>query len=185
MTPFEYLGNEHHELARMLTVLQNMAKAVEAGAEVDRGDLDAVMEYFREVGDLSHHDKEETLLVPALVRQNMDWFHGPLAELRRDHRQERYLMRSLRHAARQTRGWSEEDKRHFVSLVGAYADLMHAHFRKEDEQWFVEAERRLPPDEQAALLKSFEKFDAEMQALPDFANLKARALKLVEKYGGS
>src|SRR5690606_9020378 len=76
VTPFEYLGNEHHELARMLTVLQNMAKAVEAGAEVDRGDIDAVMEYLREVGDLSHHDKEETLLVPALVRQNMDWFHG-------------------------------------------------------------------------------------------------------------
>jgi hemerythrin-like domain-containing protein len=185
VTPFQYLGNEHRELSRMLAVLEKMAEVVATGADVDRSDLDAVMDYFREVGDMSHHDKEETLLVPALVRQNMDWFHGPLAELRRDHRQERYLMRSLRHAARQTRDWSEEDKRHFVSLVRSYIDFMRAHFTKENEQWFVEAARRLPPEEQAALLASFEKFDAEMAALPGFAALKQRALNLIEKYGTS
>ena len=185
MTPFQYLGNEHRELTRMLAVLESMAEGVAAGATMDRDDLDVVMDYFREVGDMSHHDKEETLLVPALVRHNMDWFHGPLAELRRDHRQERYLMRSLRHAARQTRDWSEEDKRHFVSVARAYIDFMRAHFTKENEQWFVEAARRLPPEEQAALLRSFEKFDADMQALPDFAALKARALSLLDKYGKS
>ncbi len=185
MNPFEHLGNEHRALTRVLKVLDILADSVAAGAAIDRAELDTVVDYFREVGDMGHHDKEENLLVPALIRHHMDWYDGPLADLRHEHRQERYLMRSLRHAARQSRDWSDEDQRHFVSIARAYSEFLRAHMAKESQQWFVDAARKLSAEEQASLLESFEKYDAEMRALPDYQAIVDRAARLVEKYEGS
>lgn len=182
MNPFQYLGNEHRELTRVLGVLDHMVQNVAAGRSIDREELDALVDYFREVGDMSHHDKEETLLVPALVRHHMDWFDGPLAELRRDHRQERYLTRNLRHAARKNSDWSEEDKRHFVSMGRAYSDFLRAHITRENEVWFSVAAQVLPEAVQAELVSSFEKFDRELLDLADFVATRERALQLIDKY---
>ena len=182
MNPFQYLGNEHRELARMLDVLDQMVRLVAAGGSLDRQELDAVVDYFREVGDMAHHDKEETLLVPALVRHHVDWFGGPLAELRHDHRQERYLTRNLRHAARKAQEWSEEDKRHFVSIGRAYSDFLRAHMARENEVWFSVAAEVLSASAQAELVESFEKFDREMLELADYVAIRERALALIDKY---
>lgn len=182
MNPFQYLGNEHRELTQVLEVLESMTDAVAAGVAIDRLELQALVDFFREFGDMAHHDKEETLLVPALIRHHMDWYDGPVAELRRDHRQERYLMRSLRDAARQTQQWSEEDKRHFVSIARSYSEFMREHMQKESDLWFAEAASKLPPQEQAELVRSFEKFDAELNEMPDFRAIRERARELVEKH---
>jgi hemerythrin-like domain-containing protein len=182
VNPFQYLGNEHHELSEMLDVLDAMVRVVDAGQWLDRHDLDALLDYFREVGDMSHHDKEETILVPALVRHHMDYYDGPLAELRDDHRQERYLTRALRHAARQQAEWSEEDKRHFVSIAAGYSEFFRQHMRKESDRWFSEAADRLSEVEQDEIVFRFRKFDEEMVALPDFVEVKNRALALRAKY---
>lgn len=182
MNPFQYLGNEHRELTRVLGVLDHMIVNVSGGGSIDREELDAVVEYFREVGDMAHHDKEETLLVPALVRHHMDWFGGPLAELRRDHRQERYLTRNLRHAARKSTEWSEEDKRHFVSIGRAYSDFLRAHMARENEVWFAVAAEMLPEVDQAELVASFEKFDRELLELAGYVATRERALQLIDKY---
>ncbi|HEU5074066.1 MAG TPA: hemerythrin domain-containing protein [Polyangiaceae bacterium] len=182
MNPFQYLGNEHRELAQVLGVLDQMIGSVADGRAIDRHELDAVVDYFREVGDMAHHDKEETLLVPALVRHHMDWFQGPLAELRHDHRQERYLTRNLRHAARKTAEWSEEDKRHFVSVGRAYSDFLRAHMARENEVWFSVAAQLLPDSVQAELVEAFERFDREMLDLADYVAIRERALRLIDKY---
>jgi len=183
VNPFQYLGNEHRELTRVLCVLDRLIQAVNAGDSIDRRELEILVDYFREVGDMAHHDKEETLLVPALVRHHMDWFDGPLAELRKDHGQERYLTRSLRHAASKQSEWSDEDKRHFVSIGQAYSEFLRAHMGKENEVWFVAAARVLPESVQTELVESFQRFDQELTELKDFVLLRERALRLLDKYG--
>lgn len=183
MNPFEYLGSEHRELTRVLCVLEQLIRAVAAGAAIDRQELEIVVDYFREVGDMAHHDKEETLLVPALVRHHMDWFDGPLAELRKDHGQERYLTRSLRHTASKQSEWSDEDKRHFVSIGVAYSEFLRAHMGRENEVWFVAAARVLPEAVQLELVESFQRFDQELTELKDFVLVRERALSLLDKYG--
>ncbi|HEY6728150.1 MAG TPA: hemerythrin domain-containing protein [Polyangiaceae bacterium] len=182
MDPFQYLGNEHRELTRVLGVLDHMTRNVADGGSIDRDELDAIVDYFREVGDMAHHDKEETLLVPALVRHHVDWFDGPLAELRHDHRQERYLTRSLRHTARKNTEWSDEDKRHFVSIGRAYSDFLRAHMAREHEVWFTIAAEALPEHVQEELVASFEKFDRELVELAGYVATRERALQLAAKY---
>lgn len=184
MTPFEYLGKEHRELTQVLGVLESMTRAVAAGEPVDRHKLGVIVDYFREVGDMAHHDKEETILVPALVRHHMDWFDGPLAEMRREHRQERYLMRHLRHSATKTQDWSEEDRRHFVSIASAYSEFLRAHQAKESQRWFPEAERLLPEEEQQAIVESFRRLDEDLEKIEDYAAIRQRALELVAQANG-
>ena len=182
VNPFQYLGNEHGEISRVLGVLDAMVQSVAEGGGIDREELDAVVDYFREVADMAHHDKEETLLVPALVRHHMDWFDGPLAELRHDHRQERYLTLNLRHAARKSTEWSDEDKRHFVAIGRTYADFLRAHMAREAEVWSSVATQLLPERVQAELVQSFEKFDRELRDLEGYVATRERALQLIDKY---
>lgn len=182
MSPFEYLGNEHRQLSQVLGVLEQLASAAAAGQRVDREELGTIVDFFREFGDVGHHDKEENLLMPALVRQHMDWNDGPLAEMRRDHQQERYLMRSLRHAAQQLEAWSLEDTRHFVAIAQSFAAFQRQHMSKENEIWFVEAEKRLSLAEQQLLVEGFRRLDAELSALKDYTSICRRALELVAKY---
>src|SRR5262245_29837741 len=49
VNPFQYLGNEHRELTRVLDVLDHLVRTVAAGGSIDRLELDALVDYFREV----------------------------------------------------------------------------------------------------------------------------------------
>jgi hemerythrin-like domain-containing protein len=182
VNPFEYLGSEHRELTQVLGVLETMSKSAACGEMVDRADLRGVVDYFSEFGDMGHHDKEETLLVPMLVRYNMSWYDGPLADLRREHRQERYLMSNLRDAARQHNDWSDETRRHFVAMADAYAEFLRRHMAKESNEWFRQAAEILPAKEQKALVESFEHLDAELRELEGYQAICERARALVTKY---
>ena len=165
----------------MLDVLDALAGAVQAGEALERGDLDAVIDYFREFGDLSHHDKEETILVPALIEAQLSWYDGPLAELRREHRQERYLLRSLRHLAHRKLDWSSDDRSHFVSLAREFTAFLRGHIERENTVLFPLAREKLPPEKQHEIVAEFKKLDSELAA-PDHVAIGERARAVARKY---
>lgn len=181
MDPFEYLTLEHEKLEGMLDVLEALTGAAENGDELLREDLDAVIDYFREFSDLSHHDKEETILVPALIEAQLSWYDGPLAELRREHRQERYLLRSLRHLVHQRADWSKDDRAHFVSLAREFIAFLRAHIKKENDVLFPLAKQKLPARRLAELVSEFQKLDRELGA-PDHTAIGERARAVAAKY---
>jgi hemerythrin-like domain-containing protein len=181
--PFTYLGEEHKQIQAMLDVLEALAEAVQKGAAWEREDLDAVIDYFREFGDLSHHDKEETILVPALIEAELSWYDGPLAELRREHRQERYLLRSIRHLAHQSAHWSKDDRAHFASLAREFVTFLRGHVEKEDTVLFPLAQQKLSAEKQAQLVTEFRKLDSELGA-PDHIAIGDRARAVAAKYRG-
>jgi hemerythrin-like domain-containing protein len=181
MDPFEYLGNEHRRLTEMADVLEVMTEQAARGSELDRADLAVLVDYFREFGDLGHHDKEENLLVPALIRAQLDWYDGPLADMRREHRQERYLMRALRNLAYQRDAWSPDGRARFVALAREFTAFQRAHMTMENEVLFPLARQNLSADQQAQLLADFQKFDQEVLPQSDLS-LAERASQLLTKY---
>ena len=181
MDPFEYLAREHEKLGEMLGVVEILADAAEAGTDLHRQDLDAVIDYFREFGDLSHHDKEETILVPALIEAQLSWYDGPLAELRREHRQERYLLRSLRHLVQQKKDWTKDDRAHFVNLAREFVAFLRDHIDRENTLLFPLAKQKLPAEKQAQLVVEFQKLDRELGA-PDHTTIGERARAVAQKY---
>lgn len=171
--PFAYLGREHERAESLLGVLDEIGVQAARGAEVVRADLAAVVGLLTDFGELNHHEKEESILMPELVAGGFDWYDGPLAIMRREHQQEHYFIRALGHFASQHEAWSTETTRSFVSTVREFGHFMRSHMDHERRDLFEQASRALSGETKARLLTAFVDFDAKRQvassgpSLPD------------------
>ncbi len=181
--PFEHLGLEHAGLEKALAVFERWLSGSAEAQAASRADFETIIDYLAVFADLGHQDKEESLLTPALVEHGFDWYDGPVARMRREHRQERYLLRALSELARQRAPWSNEDVRRIRSVGRELLDFMRAHVEFENREVFGPALARLPLAVRDRLLLEFERFDAEHAASTDEAAVEARLRALAESYG--
>jgi hemerythrin-like domain-containing protein len=172
--PFEHLGREHAELERVFALLERLLDRVVAEGDAVRPPLAVVLDYLDVFGDLRHHDKEESLLVPSLIHAGFDWYEGPLARLRRDHRQERYLVRALYDVVHQDQAWSGEDARHVIGVGRELVEFMRRHIALENEQVLAPAQARLSGEAKARLGAELERFDEEHSTSTDYAAVRKR-----------
>ncbi len=182
MDAFEHLMKEHQLIRRVLDAFDQYVQRVDGGGRLERTDLERFVLFFREYVDLGHHDKEETILFPALVRNGLHWDDGPVARVRRDHDQERYLMRSLRHAALQVGDWSDDGRRHFVAVARELIGFQRDHIELEERTLFPEAKRRLPAAASAQVAEEFARVDAQRGGDAESAKLVELASALTASY---
>jgi uncharacterized alpha-E superfamily protein/hemerythrin-like domain-containing protein len=159
--PFSYLGREHDRTQGLLRVLDELGAQAARGSEVNRADLGAIVGFLTDYGELSHHEKEESILTPELVAGGFDWYDGPLAVMRREHQQEHYFVRALSHLASQQEPWSAETTRSFVSIAREFCHFMRSHIDHEHRNLFEQASRSLTAEAKSRLLAAFIAFDAK------------------------
>jgi uncharacterized alpha-E superfamily protein/hemerythrin-like domain-containing protein len=179
--PFENLGRDHAVVDAVLRLLDELAARAACAQAVDRSAVSAIVDFFTDFGVLGHHEKEESILMPVLLENGFDWHDGPLAAIRRDHRQEHYFIRVLDHLSAQSTPWSEEDKRHFASVGAEFSGFLRAHMRLEQCQVFEPGARRLSASAKTALLAEFARFDA--QSAGGLETAAARLDSLLVEYG--
>ena len=179
MDPFEILGQEHAVISRMVGVLSALVSTAEGGGEPNRKDVADCVRFFREFVDLNHHEKEESILFPALTYAGFDWNSEPLARVRREHDLERYLMRSLRQTALEDDAWSADDLRHFSSVGREFVALQEHHLAHERDTVFPAARETLGREQAQQVLDDFAELDAGQ---PDRSALKEIADRLVARY---
>jgi hemerythrin-like domain-containing protein len=121
------------------------------------------------------------VLFPELVRAGYSWDDGLLSRIRQEHNQERYLMRTLRHASLQKTLWSSEDLRHLVSLARTFIEFQRAHIAIEDKE-ILPVLRELPDNVQQQLSERLERFSAAWADGGEDAWLRGLAQDLVERY---
>jgi uncharacterized alpha-E superfamily protein/hemerythrin-like domain-containing protein len=180
---FSQLEREHREMDKLLGVVDQLSLEAERGDSVDRTDLEALLMIVRDWGQLGHHEKEEDVLTPMLVAHGFDWYDGPLAFMRRQHRQERYLFRCLEDLSSQREQWSSEARRSFASMAREYASFMREHMRREETDLFELARSSLPAEAKAALRTSFQQFDAELKRTTSPTQVREELQRLLHKYG--
>ncbi|HKO90479.1 MAG TPA: hemerythrin domain-containing protein, partial [Polyangiaceae bacterium] len=135
--PLASLVREHQllgELAQALSIFSECFTSQHA--LVDRDDLAKFARVFRDLGDYMHHEKEETVLLPLLAHLGFAWQDGPVAEVRQEHCQERYLVDVLCQAAEQEGDWNEDQRRRVGATALAMAEFQRAHLRKENTELF-------------------------------------------------
>lgn len=185
MSGIDDLAREHRQIARVYDAFEAFVARIEQGEDVDRQDLARFVTFFREFVDLGHHEKEEGILIPALVEAGLGWDEGLIAGIRRDHDQERYLMRSLRHAAMKRDGWSTEDKRHLVSIARTLIDFGRAHVRMEDEGLFPALRSELTPDVAGEVARRLARFDENWSEHGELGWLRKLASELTAHYSAA
>jgi uncharacterized alpha-E superfamily protein/hemerythrin-like domain-containing protein len=158
--PFESLGREHAAVEAVLRLVDELVARATCGRPVDRNAVRAVVDFFTDYGVLGHHEKEEAILMPVLLGAGFDWHDGPLAAMRRDHKQEHYFLRVLTHLCARGGPWSEEDLRHFAGVSAEFTQFLRAHMRLESRDVFEPASARLSDPVKATLMHDLACFDA-------------------------
>jgi hemerythrin-like domain-containing protein len=119
--------------------------------------------------------------MPLLLDAGFDWQDGPLAAMRRDHRQEHYFLRVITHLCGLRSSWSQEDSRQFVSVAGEFSQFLRGHMRLERKEVFEPAMQRLSNHLKARLSEELARFDA--QTTGDVQTALERLDGLLERYG--
>lgn len=176
------LIREHQLIARVAAALDVYADAIKQGTPVEADDLARFAQVFNDFADEIHHEKEENVLLPLLSRHGFDWQSDVLKAVRREHRQERYLIAVLGQAGARPASWSTEDRRQIAAAASALAEFQRNHHRRENDELFPEVLARLDAKVLAQLQSELERFDdnAHHQALR--ASAERLALDLVQRY---
>ena len=177
--PFEHLRREHAQVEAVLQVLEVLSAQAERFEAVEQAEIKVVMTFLTEFGELGHHEKEE-MLTPKLVEHGFDWYEGPVALMRREHRHEHRFIRVLTELASQPLAWSADDRWRFVTDARELSRFLRAHMAHEQSEIFEPAAIALPVAVQARIGQAFANFD-ERQAASQQA-VRERLTPLLVKY---
>jgi len=181
--PLASLIGEHRLIGQLAEALRCFSVCVECQSTTyDRADLAKFARVFRDLGDCMHHEKEETVLLPLLAHLGFDWEDGPLANVRQDHCQERYLIEVLCHAAERDGAWSNEDRRRVAATARELGEFQCAHLERENTLLFPVVMQRLSENELRLLQGELRTFDIRLDRHMPRAELTALALDLIQRY---
>jgi hemerythrin-like domain-containing protein len=184
MNALQSLASEHRLILRTLDAFETYVGYVEAAIAVDRFDLQRFVAFFQDFAGLYHHDKEESLLFPALLETGLDWNADPLSRLRREHDQETYLIQSLEHSAMQGEAWSEDERQHFLNIAKEFIAFQRNHVRFENADVYPRAER-LSETTLARLTRDMQRLDESLRVrnarLVELAEILRRRYTLNER----
>jgi hemerythrin-like domain-containing protein len=164
MSAVDRLFEEHSVILQVLEALEAFVDRLQAEGGDYRAELVRLMAFFREFADLLHHEKEESVLLPALVDAGLRWDDGVIAEVRKDHELERHMLQSLRHCALQSTPWSLMDRQRVVDVGRRYIDFMRRHIRTENERLRPLIASSLKELAAQQLNEQLDRFDSRMEA---------------------
>jgi hemerythrin-like domain-containing protein len=159
-SPIAVLEEEHALILRALDVLEAGLARVEAGVSVSGAFFGDLAEFFRTFADRHHHGKEEEILFRYMVEE-MDYSprSGPVGVLSSEHKIGRAHVRAMSEAASLLEA-DPDSARRLVDEGRAYLSLLRAHIEREDHKVFPVVEDFLGPEERAALMAAFFRFES-------------------------
>lgn len=153
----EDLRNEHEGILLGMSILESMVGDLKTNRGVDGGDLGDMVDFLKLFADKCHHGKEEGFLFPAMEKYGIPKERGPIGQMLLEHEEGRRLI------ARMSKALEDKTpkKKEFAEAAEAYIELLRSHIEKENGVLFPMGDRMIPPEQQAELLRSFERHEEE------------------------
>jgi hemerythrin-like domain-containing protein len=179
----DHLRNEHRKALRLLAAFRRYLSELARSDILDSREPSGLIDFLAESLFQRHEEKEEGILLPELSRMGLSWSDGVLARIRQEHRQGRYLLRSLRQSMRQEDEWSREDRAHFLSVAGTWVDFLRDHMMREEQVLFPFADSRIDEETDEMLVKQFLTIDQEYEQMADASLLASAGEAFVARFG--
>jgi hemerythrin-like domain-containing protein len=157
---FARLEHEHRAILEAVNAFASFLSRAET-ADVDVHDLPRFVLFFREYVDLIHHDREERVLLPALVRHDFAPCGGPLGHVRDQHARERELLRALLEQCFR-RGGCSPNHPELVRAAQAFISFQRTHIEQETHSLYPAA-RAVLLNDASRLQADLARFDAERE----------------------
>jgi hemerythrin-like domain-containing protein len=134
MLLLDALRAEHDRIEPVLGALRTWSNALLRG-EAPLADRDEFVNFFTIYAGTFHHEREEELLVPALVgNAGVSETTGPIAVMLGDHRRMAGTLRAIA---------TTHDPLELQRLTAEYSEALGQHIDMENSVFFPESERRL------------------------------------------
>lgn len=133
MDLFDTLTDEHRLITRTVDALESFIERVEKGDELDVFELNRFVVFLREFVDLVHHQREESILFPAMAKLGYAKSGAPIAHVRDEHRREHKILFEIRQAAVRVKPLSSARRAHLVGLIRELIVFQRGHIKKENE----------------------------------------------------
>ena len=171
------LREEHEGILFGLKILEKMANLLREKGNVAVADTKDMIAFFQVFADKCHHGKEEGFLFPAMEKYGISRENGSIGQKLREHAEGRKYIAQMVDAANS--GLETGD---FADVARHYIDLLRRHIDKENNVLFPLGDKKIPPDVQAELLESFEKYEAEVMGSGTHERLHTLLKAFEKKY---
>lgn len=161
MNPTETLKHEHQIVLLILDAAEREAGSIRASGEVHAGQVQEMLDFFRNFVDRCHHGKEERHLFPRLEQRGLPSGAGPVAVMLHEHEQGRAAVRAIADALEGVKAGDREAAGALAAGLTEYAVLLRNHISKENDVLFPMADRMLSDGDKAELAEAFDKVEAE------------------------
>ncbi len=172
------LMHEHEAIKFGLNILETMVDKLSKGVDVEKTDLNDMLNFLKNFADKCHHGKEEQYLFEYLVKAGMSKEKGPVAVMLQEHNMGRSLIREMTESLNAL----SIDNNAFIGSAGKYITLLRAHIEKENKVLFIMADDRLDEKTQTEIYEKFEKYEAEVMGLDKHEELHKLLHSLAKKY---
>jgi hemerythrin-like domain-containing protein len=154
---------EHRLIERMLSVLNNVVKTIEAENTVDPITIDLAVDFIRVYADRTHHGKEEDILFRDLKTKPLSEEDTRLMnELIEEHVFGRETTQALVEANTRYRDGDPAALAIIAAKLRTLIDFYPKHIAKEDKVFFPAARAYFTDQEDQAMLAEFYAFDRKM-----------------------
>lgn len=175
------LQQDHQLLLALTEALDGFSQAMQRAEDINADEVGAFAHAFRGFADYLHYEKEEQVLLPFLVRHGFDWDGELLERVRADHRQDRYLIDVLHHAAERDGSYSNEDRRRLQGTAATLANEQRRLSMQQEIELFPEIASGLDAEALAGLQAELSDFD--QHHLSSATALRQLIRRLVDRYG--
>jgi len=152
MQATDTLKREHEMIERVLRLLEESARRLNAHGALPEGLPAWTVDFLRRFADGCHHDKEEQVLFPMLEERGIPRVGGPIGVMLREHE----MGRDCVHRMAQALPSEDNNPAAFASAAGEYVALLRQHILKENQVLFPLAEAVLSPAADATAMARFQ-----------------------------
>jgi branched-chain amino acid transport system ATP-binding protein len=153
MEALRIITEEHQNLWRIATTIDQVADEMDAGSPADPAFFNSVFDYIDQFMDGCHHAKEDEHLFPALRRRSAE-AAVVLDRLQAEHRNGPEVLKSLRGQLAATMGGTS-GKAEFAAALRTYTQSLKAHIRTEEKDAMPLAREVLTAEDWADIDEAF------------------------------
>lgn len=157
----DVLKHEHQIILMVLDAAHQEAQKLKQSKLVDEKTIQAYLDFFRNFADRCHHSKEEDLLFVKMEQRGVPSQGGPVGVMLAEHDQGRKHLKAVAEALPEANAGNTQAVESISSNLLGYVDLLRAHIYKEDHILYPMADRLFNAQDQAQLIKDFDRVEAE------------------------
>jgi hemerythrin-like domain-containing protein len=180
--PLLSLTRDHVLLTQLTDALEAYVAAMLCGRPLYPGDFSALVEGLRSFADLCHFEKEEQVLVPALVQNGFRYGAGLLAETEETDAQLRHLARVLFQSSAREPHWNDHERRTIAAVAREFCAAQQRLGARQEIELFPEILTRLRPEVLSAVAARLQTFDERSEAWAPRLELRRTSEVVLSRY---